>query len=282
MAEALVKSGEYRVLRRLVPREISDRAVDHIGRTGIILDVETTGLDQQKDEVIELGMVKFDYLPDGRIAGLRDVFAAFNEPSRPIPADVTTLTGITTEMVAGQRIDETAVSAFVEDAVIVIAHNAGFDRKFAERYWPVFQRKAWGCSATEVAWRQHGFEGSRLAYLLNGAGFFHQAHRAVDDCHALLEILALELPTIGASALGALLEQARKKMLRVWAEQTPFDLKDTLKRRGYRWSDGNDGRPRSWYIDVAETHLDDEIAFLRTEIYLSDVEPRFQVLTALS
>jgi DNA polymerase-3 subunit epsilon len=282
MAEALVRSGEYRVLRRLVPREISDRAVDHIGRTGIILDVETTGLDQQRDEIIELGMVKFDYLPDGRIAGLRDVFIAFNEPSRPIPADVTTLTGITTEMVAGQRIDEAAVSLFVEDAVIVIAHNAGFDRKFVERYWPVFERKAWACSATEVAWRQHGFEGSRLAYLLNGAGYFHQAHRAVDDCHALLEILALELPTIGASALGALLEQARKKTLRVWAEQTPFDLKDTLKRRGYRWSDGNDGRPRSWYIDVAETQLDDEIAFLRAEIYLSDVEPRMQVLTALS
>jgi hypothetical protein len=48
---------------------------------------------------------------------------------------------------------------------------------------------------------KHGFEGSRLSYLLNGAGFFHQAHRAVDYCHALLEILAFELPTTGTSAL---------------------------------------------------------------------------------
>jgi DNA polymerase-3 subunit epsilon len=54
--------------------------------------------------------------------------------------------------------------------------------------------------------------------------------------------------------------------MRVWAEQSPFDLKDSLKRRGYRWSDGSDGRPRSWYIDVDESKLDDEIAFLRTEI----------------
>jgi DNA polymerase-3 subunit epsilon len=39
-----------------------------------------------------------------------------------------------------------------------------------------------------------------------------------------------------------------------------------LKRRGYRWSDGSDGRPRSWYIDVDESKLDDEIVFLKTEI----------------
>jgi DNA polymerase-3 subunit epsilon len=281
MAEALAKSADYRVLRRLVPRKTFTPSIGQSTKTGVLLDVETTGLDQQKDQIIELGMVKFDYLPDGRIAGLRDVFSSFNEPSESIPLEVTALTGITNEMVAGQRIDEAPVSSFVDDAVIVIAHNAGFDRKFAERYWPIFQRKAWGCSATEVEWRKHGFEGSRLGYLLNGAGFFHQAHRAVDDCHALLEILALELPTTGTPALAVLLEQARKKTMRVWAEQSPFDLKDSLKRRGYRWSDGSDGRPRSWYIDVDESKLDDEIAFLKTEIYLRDVEPRLQTLTAL-
>jgi DNA polymerase III subunit epsilon len=280
MAEALAKSADYRVLRRLVPREIFTSSIGQNTKTGILIDVETTGLDQRKDEIIELGMVKFDYLPDGRIASLRDVYASFNEPSEPIPLEVTALTGITDEMVAAQRIDDSAVISFVDEAVIVIAHNASFDRKFAERYWPIFQRKAWGCSATEVEWRKHGFEGSRLGYLLNGAGLFHQAHRAVDDCHALLEILAFELPMIGKPALAVLLEQARKRTMRVWAEQSPFDLKDSLKRRGYRWSDGNDGRPRSWYIDVDESKLDDEIAFLRTEIFVRDIEPRFQTLTA--
>jgi DNA polymerase-3 subunit epsilon len=280
MAEALAKSADYRVLRRLVRREAFAPPVGQSTKTGILLDVETTGLDPQKDEVIELGMIKFEYLPDGRIAGVRDAFTSFNEPSVPIPLEVTALTGITDEMVAGQQIDDNAVSSFVDDAVIVIAHNASFDRKFAERYWPIFQRKAWGCSATEVEWRKHGFEGSRLGYLLNGAGFFHQAHRAVDDCHALLEILAFELPTTGTSALAVLLEQARKKTMRVWAEQSPFDLKDKLKRRGYRWSDGSDGRPRSWYVDIDESRLDDEISFLKTEIYLRDAEPRLQTLTA--
>lgn len=192
------------------------------------------------------------------------------------------LTGITDAMVAGHRFDDAAVAAFVEDAVIVIAHNSGLDRKFAERYWPVFEHKAWGCSATEIDWRKHGFAGAQLGYLLNGAGYFHQAHRAVDDCHALLEVLDFVLPTTGAPALALLLETARRPTLRVWAEQTAFELKDSLKRRGYRWNDGSDGRPKSWYIDVDETALDDEIAFLRTQIYMQDVEPGVQRLTAFT
>ena len=232
--------------------------------------------------MIELGMVKFDYRPGGRIAGLRDIFTSFNEPTVPISTEVSALTGITDEMVAGHRIDDAAVATFIEEAVIVIAHNAGFDRKFAERYWPAFERKAWGCSATEIEWRKHGFEGSRLGYLLNGIGFFHQPHRAVDDCHALLEILAFELSTTRMPALAVLLEQARRKTMRVWAEQSPFDLKDSLKRRGYRWSDGSDGRPRSWYVDLDEAAIEDEIAFLKAEIYLRDVEPRLQTLTAFT
>ncbi|WP_298884981.1 3'-5' exonuclease [uncultured Bradyrhizobium sp.] len=281
MAEALSRSADYRVLRRLVARPPYIPAAGQKVRTGVLLDTETTGLDHAKDEIIELGMVKFDYTGDGRIVGVRDTFSAFNEPSGPIPAEVTALTGISDEMVAGHRFDDTAIAAFAEDAVIVIAHNSGFDRKFAERYWPLFEHKAWGCSMSEIDWRKHGFAGAQLGYLLNGAGYFHQAHRAVDDCHALLEVLAFELPT-GAPALAPLLETARKPTLRVWAEQTAFELKDSLKRRGYRWNDGSDGRPKSWFIDIDDTAIEDEIAFLRTQIYMQDIEPSVQRLTAFT
>ncbi|MBR1292853.1 MULTISPECIES: 3'-5' exonuclease [Bradyrhizobium] len=282
MADALAQSTDYRVLRRLIPRSPYTPDAGQEVRTGILLDTETTGLDHVKDEIIELGMVKFDYTPEGRIVGVRDTFSAFNEPSAPITAEVTALTGITNEVVAGQKFDDGAVTTFAESGVITIAHNSSFDRRFVERYWPVFEHKAWGCSMSEIDWRKHGFAGAQLGYLLNGAGFFHQAHRAVDDCHALLEVLALELPPTGSSALALLLETARKPTMRVWAEQTAFELKDSLKRRGYRWNDGSDGRAKSWFRDVDESALDDEIAFLRTEIYMQDVEPNVQRLTAFT
>lgn len=217
MAATLARSPDYRILRRLVARPTYVPTTGQAVRTGVLLDAETTGLDHARDEIIELGMVKFDYTTEGRIVGIRDTFSGFNEPSIPVPAEVTALTGITDQMVAGHKFDDAAIAAFVDDAVIVIAHNSGFDRKYAERYWPVFEHKAWGCSATEIDWRSHGFAGAQLGYLLNGTGFFHQAHRAVDDCHALLEILDSVLPTTGTPALALLLEAARKPTLRLWA-----------------------------------------------------------------
>lgn len=281
MAEMLSKSPDYRVLRRLTPRTEFASCDGQATKTGILLDVETTGLNTAHDEIIELAMVKFDYLPDDRIARITDVFSSFNEPQNPIPIEITELTGITDEMVLGHRIDPDAVSAFVSDALIIVAHNANFDRKFAERYWPAFERKPWACSATEIDWRKHGFDGSRLGYLLAGVGLFHQAHRAIDDCRALIEILATNVPNQGP-AFAILLERARRKTIRIWAEQSPFELKDTLKRRGYRWSDGADGRPRSWYIDVDEAHQSAEVEFLRTTIYLQDIDPRIQTLSAMN
>jgi DNA polymerase-3 subunit epsilon len=166
--------------------------------------------------------------------------------------------------------------------MIIVAHNANFDRKFAERYWPLFEQKAWACSATEVEWRRHGFDGSRLAYLLAGAGLFHQAHRAIDDCQALIEILSMDVPKLNRPAFAVLLERARRKTIRIWAEQSPFGLKDALKKRGYRWSDGADGRPRSWYIDVDEASQTTEIEFLRKTIYLRDVDLRIQRMSAIN
>jgi DNA polymerase-3 subunit epsilon len=82
MAEELSRSTDYRVLRRLVPRTTFTPSVGESTKTGILLDMETTGIDTRKEEVIELGMVKFDYLPDGRVVGVRNIFSALNERPR--------------------------------------------------------------------------------------------------------------------------------------------------------------------------------------------------------
>jgi DNA polymerase-3 subunit epsilon len=101
-AQVLEGSGQYRVLRRLVPRPVCSTRLPTDGeRIAIIIDTETTGLDHTKDEVIELGMVAFTYREDGRISDVVGVFSVLREPSVPISPDITRLTGITSELVAG-------------------------------------------------------------------------------------------------------------------------------------------------------------------------------------
>src|ERR1700712_1758168 len=102
MIEQLEQSGSYRVLRRLQPGLTAMPNSAGARYTGIVLDVETTGPDTSRDEVIELGMVKFSFTDTGTLAGLCETFSAFQQPGRPIPAEITEITGITDAMVAGQ------------------------------------------------------------------------------------------------------------------------------------------------------------------------------------
>ena len=107
---------------------------------------------------------------------------------------------------------------------------------------------------------------------------FHGAHRAVHDCHALLEILAQPHPA-GGTILRHLITASDRVTARIWAVNSPFDRKEDLKRRGYCWGDGSDGRPKAWWVEVDEAALEDELAFLRREIYDGDAEPIIQRLT---
>ena len=279
MASILEASGDYRVLRKLKPtgRAFTFQSAHHIG---LFVDVETTGLDARTDEIIELAMVRFAYDDLGQILGVGESFQGFRQPAIPIPAKVTALTGITDAMVAGHVIDASAVAAFASSATVVVAHNAAFDRRFLERFSDVFRTKPWACSMSQVDWASEGFEGTKLTYLASGAGFFYDKHRAVNDCVAAIELLTRALPRSGVSTWCRMLERARLPSWRVRVEGAPFDLKDVLKARGYRWDDGSSGWPKAWWIDVEDADRDNELVYLRREIYQRDVDLRPVRITA--
>lgn len=280
MVETLTGTGRYRILERLEPRAIADVSRPGYPYKGVILDTETTGLNHRKDEIIEIGAVAFSFDEEGAIGDVTAVYGGLRQPSVSIPADITRLTGITDDMVAGEVIDLTALKALIDPADLVIAHNAGFDRPFCEAFSPVFADKAWACSNSEVDWSARGFEGTKLGYLIGQAGHFHDGHRAVDDCFALLEVLAKESAAY-SSAFAELYEASQRSRVRIFAEHSPFDMKDHLKSRGYRWSDGSDGRPKSWWVEIGDDGLDEELHYLRTEIYRwPEADPPVQHLTA--
>ena len=272
MAAALERSGGYRVLRRLAP--LTPRAPPPGVRTrlGLFVDTETTGLDPARDEIIELAMVPFTYGVDGEIYEVGAPFQELRQPSKPIPPEITAITGIDDAMVEGQSIDPHAVTSFAAPAALVVAHNAAFDRRFLERYCETFNTKPWACSMREIDWAAEGYEGTKLAYLAAGAGFFYERHRAAHDCMAAIELLARPHPKSGRTGLAQLLERARTPSWRIWAENSPFDLKDVLKARGYRWNGEGTAAPRAWFIDVHEEARAAEEAFLKAEIYRGEID----------
>lgn len=280
MARTLEASARFKVLRRLdtVTRLHKGDRADC--RLGMMLDLETTGVDPRRDEIIEFAMTPFHYDGEGHLVSLGEAFSRLRQPANPIPAEITRITGITDAMVAGQTVDPAEVSAFIAPAALIIAHNAQFDRRFAEAFSPAFALKPWACSMSQVDWRAEGYEGTKLSYLATQCGFFYEGHRATNDCLATLEVLSTPLPLSGGTGLASLLETARRPSWRIWAENSPFDLKDVLKARGYRWNGDPGPAPKAWYIDVDEADREAEVAFLRAEIYKGEIDPLMRRITA--
>tara|TARA_R110002020_G_scaffold452084_1_gene666424 strand:- start:849 stop:1829 length:981 start_codon:yes stop_codon:yes gene_type:complete len=280
MARYLEETGNYRILRRLSPRPVVEHARPEFRRRGVILDTETTGLNYRSDDIIEIGVVAFSFNDEGEIGDVTGVFGGLQQPTIPIPANITRLTGITDDMVASQVIDVARLNLLIQPADLIIAHNAGFDRPFCETFSSIFAHKAWACSVSEIDWSARGFEGSKLGYLIGQSGYFHDGHRAVDDCFALLEMLGQTRPNSKATPFAELHKASQLSRTRIYAVNSPFDMKDQLKARGYRWSDGSDGRPKSWWVELPEEKLDEELHFLRAEIYRWDADPPILYLTA--
>ena len=269
LAQRLEQEARYRVLRELAPTVAAPAPLPSEARTGVVLDVETTGLSHETDVVIELAMVRFAYSAEDEVLGVVESFQSFSDPGHPLDPQVTAITGITDEMVRGQVLDVEAVKSFLGTSAFVVAHNAAFDRPFAEALCPEFSARPWACCMAEPPWADEGYEGRSLALLALQAGFFYNRHRALNDCHAALELLARPLPRSGRTGLAAMLAKIRTPTWRLWAF-TPYELRGLLKARGYRWSDGNLGRPRAWYVDVVDADLDAELAFLQGELRVKE------------
>ena len=264
----LAKTDDFRLLERIpitgpglyLPFSLCDAVGDET--VIIFLDTETTGLSTDTDVIIELGLVRAMFSPsEQRLVSIDRIVSAYEDPGVPISLFITELTGITDEKVKGQHIDEKMVSECLKDASLIVAHNASFDRPFFEKRFRGFEEKKWACSLTGIDWNRFGFKNLRLEELLLKSGYFYEAHRASIDCLALAWLLHIQ-----NHAFADLLAQACKKTVIVRAFGAPFEVKDALKTRGYRWHDGTAGPNRHWWKEIAEEELADEKNFL-DELY---------------
>lgn len=258
-----IKSLGFKIIRPLMPREsYSDTLPSEKLLKAAIIDTETTGLDHETDKIIELGIVIVEYCPEtGQFYRVLDTYNELEDPGMPISPESTKIHGITDDMVSGKRIIDSDVEHLMSDVGLIIAHNAAFDRGFVESRLPIFQEKAWACSLAQIPWKDEGFSTASLEFLAYRFGFHFSAHRALDDCIALLEVLQSELPESGVKVFKILLDNARQTDFKLWALNAVYGMKDKLKERGYKWDGAH------WHITVTKEDLEHEIDWLRLEIY---------------
>jgi DNA polymerase-3 subunit epsilon len=240
-------SPDLRLIRRVPPVSTWNLqpATGEVVRACIV-DTETTGTGSDA-EVVELAILPFDYCREtGRVVAVHEGFSALCQPSKPIPAEATAIHGITDEMVAGCSISVSDVAAAVGGAKLLVAFKATFDRGMCAKSWPGLDAIPWGCAYEDVAWKEPG----KLGWILYRYGFFHDAHRAMDDCIATL--FALTQQVGDNSALFALLQRLREPLYKVTVKGTRFEAKDMLKARRYQWN----GADKSWWKTAADVNAE--------------------------
>ena len=226
--------------------------------------METTGLHHESSKVIEIGIRTFRFnRTTGELLEPLERYSAFEDPGEPLDEEIRNLTGLTDDMLKGQSIDWSTVDRLLSMSVIVIAHNASFDRPFVDKKSPVSREKIWGCSIKQLDWHGKGFTSQKLDVLSIYHGFFTDAHRALNDAEALLHLLSFTDPASEKPYLCELLEGARRPTVHVSATYSPFESKDLLRRRAYRW----DPQGKVWWKEVQKETLEQEIRWLEEAVY---------------
>lgn len=162
----------------------------------VSVDIETTGLDSQKDAIIEIGAVRFN---GHRVEA---EFSTLINPRRPIPPGITVLTGITDAMVQNATTLKAILpefETFVGDS-IVLGHNVRFDISFLQRAGVLQFNKSIDTYelAAVLLPRANRYNLGALCHALNV--MLPATHRALDDARAThglflkLYDLAAELP----------------------------------------------------------------------------------------
>jgi DNA polymerase-3 subunit epsilon len=227
-----------------------------------ILDTETTGLDHNRDEIIEIAIRKWIYhTRDHYLIKPFEEYCKLNEPERnEISEAITELTGISNKDVKGKKIDWKIVAKMIGESDFILAHNASFDRPMIEAVAEVNKisaSKIWTCSFKQVDWAQRGFLSSKQELLGIFHGFHYSGHRALTDIDALAHLL------MQGDYLKEILANAKTKQICVDCIQAPFESKDILKTNGFSWDAAN----KFWSRLVSESKLDDMKNFLTEEIY---------------
>jgi len=189
-----------------------------------VIDTETTGLDKESDEIVELAIARYRVNPQ-EFAFIDSISILFEVESNPAAG----VNGIEPELTnCGVFLDNQARVAMV-GCDYLVAHNAEFDKGFVLKMFPDIGTP-WVCSQNDYEW-QDG-ESQKLVNLCCGRNIVFTAakHRALVDVLMLGELLRHR----GYDAFLAAAEKSKMPEFVVEA-LVSFADKDKAKAEKFRW-----------------------------------------------
>ena len=229
------------------------------------LDVETTGLDKRNDQIIELAVkvVNVEKI-SGKIVSIESEYESYNDPGFEISDRITQLTGIKNKDIKERAIAWGHVDDLISNVDLIVAHNATFDRSFVDRNSVISVKKVWSCSVNDIDWLKRGFSSSKQELLCYWHGFFFDAHRAMNDIDALINLLTHSSYS-GNRPIKELIENSQKVQYIILAENFPYNekKKEIIKRNKYMWNPDQ----KVWYKNVLEDSIEAEKKILAAAIY---------------
>jgi DNA polymerase III subunit epsilon len=191
----------------------------------VVVDLETTGLRPARAGICEIGAVRLDgFLPAG-------TFQTLVDPRLPLPAAVSSLTGLADRDLHGAPRVEAAIRRFLgfADASVLVAHNARFDLAFLDREVERLTGRRIAAPVVDTVGLARRLLAGRVARvsLASLAHFFgtsvRPCHRALPDARATAEILVALIGLAqerGAESVADLIELASPRRRRVYEKRS--------------------------------------------------------------
>lgn len=212
------------------------------------IDVETTGLDPEKDEVIELGFALWDWEKKKPVV----CWSFLLQPSKPLSEEVKAVTGIDDSDFEFQNAFPYAwqeLQRAISKCDYIMAHNAQFDKAFIDNFFKGYNQfthgKQWIDTLVDIDFDKHKSKYKNLTYLGATHEFINPfSHRALFDVLSMLKIAS-------NYDLNAMVESAFSPMITVTA-LVSFDQKEEAKRFGFNWN----ATDKKWEMKIKKVQLD--------------------------
>lgn len=176
-----------------------------------VVDIETTGGTARSHKIIEVAIVTFD----GK--QIVDTYATLINPKKYVPPFITSLTGISNEMIEDAPTFEEVADVILERTKdkIFVAHNVNFDYSFLKQEFSIlgvnFDRKRL-CTVRLAKKIMPGFRSYSLGTLTNQLGItIHDRHRALGDAEATAEVLKLLIENDGNDFINYSLKKTSRE-----------------------------------------------------------------------